>query len=200
MGEVIFQYQSPMRKVVEKLEFICGLSGVKALELFGRKGDWHVIDYAAHVSKLEIWEIDPQYRKDLKRNFPRSKIRIVDSFQEIKKDGDKFDLIVSDNSVYCADGDEYCEHFELFPYVFGRMNSPCILILNINTKPYNFIKGSEWWKRRARFYETDKPDDISFGKIDLQYRKICHQSNRQTGFSFVENRKGDIHYYILEVI
>lgn len=57
------------------------LNNLTAVELFGRDGTWHTHEYSNMVKTLEIWEIDPSYEKELQKNFPTAKIKIVDSIK-----------------------------------------------------------------------------------------------------------------------
>jgi hypothetical protein len=54
------------------------LKDLRALEEFGRDGEWHTADYAPHKASLEIWEIDREYEHALRSNFPNAKVKILD--------------------------------------------------------------------------------------------------------------------------
>jgi len=82
-----------MKQIVRELN----LKGNKALEVFARDGSWQTIQYAPSYKTVECWEIDPKYKKDLKKNVPNAKIKICDSIKQIDKCRSKFDLVVVDN-------------------------------------------------------------------------------------------------------
>ena len=164
----------PIQKVLRLLEERgFSLNSADAIELFGRKGDWHTKYYVDRVSTLEVWEINPDFLADLKINLPMAKIKITDSFKEIKKTSSKYNLIIIDNPQSVYGGGKYCEHFELFPHIFRIAKGPCVIILNVNIQPYNFHKGLVWWERRKIFYHTDDPEKLSFKHVEAHYAEIC---------------------------
>ena len=77
------------------------LKKMDALEVFGRAGDWHTVAYANKVKSLEVWEINRDWKQDLKKNLPAAKIKILDSVKTIleKNNLSKFDLVVIDNPM-----------------------------------------------------------------------------------------------------
>ena len=95
---ILEEHQQPMREVVKRLQtdFDFSLSEADALELFAREGDWQTVSYASHVKTIEAWEIDSQFHEALKRNLPYAKIKITDTWKEIKTTPRKYDLIVAD--------------------------------------------------------------------------------------------------------
>lgn len=122
-------HQKPMHKVLKQMKRRgIDLSTLHALEVFGYTGELHTIYYAPYVSSLEIWEIDPRYEERLKRNLPRAKVRIVDSYEEIKLTPDRYDLVVVDNPM--QNHGNHSEHFDLFPHIYRVCLSPTIVVLN----------------------------------------------------------------------
>jgi len=193
--------KTPMQKVILKLnKRNFPLSLARALEVFGREGDWHTKDYVSYVGSLEVWEINLGFLDGLKRNLPDAKIIITDSFMKIKTTHSKYDLIVVDNpqSTY-GQNNEYCEHFELFPHIFRIAEDQCAIILNINTEPYNFHDDLSWWKRRADFYNTDHPQKLSFNQVKTHYEKICAQNNFNMKWSFLQKRNNFMYYLCFEM-
>lgn len=194
---VLEEHQKPMSEVVEQIEANFGspLSEADALELFAREGDWQTVSYAPHVKTLEAWEINPQFREALKRNLPYAKIKITDTWKEIKTTSRKYDLIVVDSpqGVY----GEHCEHFGLLPDIFRIANDGCVIILNVNVEPYNFHKGSEWWKRRKDYYRTEHPEKLELDTVTQHYKRICQENNVAMKWCFFQQRHTDFLYYFV---
>ena len=97
------------------------LEKLNALEIFARDGTWQTTFYANKVKTLEVWEIDPSWEKDLRKNLPKAKIRILDSIKNIQtyKKFSKFNLIMIDNPMNIYGNEDknmqnrYCEHFDV---------------------------------------------------------------------------------------
>ena len=104
---------SPMQQVLRELRRRgVDVGSLNAIELFGGCAKRHTLDYAGRVAHLEVWEIDPTCEPALHRTIPSATIRIVDTYEEIRKTSDRFDLIVVDNPMSIYGG--HCEHFDLF--------------------------------------------------------------------------------------
>jgi len=175
------------------------IGSCRAVELFGRSGEWHTLFYADLVRTLDIWEIDSAYLPALETNFPAATLKITDSFEEIKRTPKRFDLIVADNPQSIYGERRYCEHFELFPDVFRVANDRCVILLDVNIKPYQFEKGSEWWSRRQAFYRTETPDLLDLGKISPTYDDLCQSSGFTLDWSFTVPRNDFIYYLLLGI-
>ncbi len=189
-----------MKQVIKRLqeEFNFPLERADAIELFAREGSWHTITYAPYVKSLEAWEINPDFYKGLRRNLQRAKIKIVDTFKEIKDVSRKYDLIVIDNSnsTY-GENNKYCEHFDLLPDVFNIANDNCVIILNVNVEPYDFKEGSLWWTRRKEYYKTNHPEKLELNLVAQHYAEICKENNIKLKRSFFQQRKPSYMYYFV---
>lgn len=186
----------PIQRVFEELAAHgCDVSFAEALEVFGRKGDWQTQYYSNLVSSLEVWEIDPELQEELKYNLPKAKIKITDSYEEIKTANSKYDIIVIDNpqSVF-GENDKHCEHFDLFPDVFLIARDKCLIILNVNFEPYDLHDGLVWWERRKKFYKTDFPQKLSAGFIVKHYNNLCKANRFHTDWAFFTKRNTHISY------
>ena len=173
-----------------------------AVELFSRCGDWHTIAYASQVSSLEAWEHDPIFEKCLKMNLPMAKIKITDSYKEIKKTRKKFDLIVVDNPWSMHD--DHCEHFDLFPDIFRVAKNSAILVLNIipefSSKIIKEIPSfkDQQFRHRISFYKTDKPEKISFNRIVRTYKNLITTNGFSLEWSFFQKRSF-VYYLVLKI-
>jgi|WetSurSiteA1Bulk_404760.scaffolds.fasta_scaffold00959_4 hypothetical protein len=191
---------NPIQKVLEILQLHgFDLNSAYALEMFGRKGDWHTKFYANQVNKLEVWEINPEFLPELRSNLPQAIIKTVDSFEEIKTTSSKYDLIVIDNPQSIYGEGRYCEHFELFPDVFRVCKDECAIILDVNIEPYNFHDGIEWWKRRKDFYNTNSPDKLSFDFVTEHYKKLCKINNFHIKCNSFVPRNAFMYYFVLYI-
>lgn len=199
-GATLEKHQKPMREVVKRLEteFDFPLSEAVALELFAREGDWQTISYASHVKVLEAWEINPQFYEALRRNLPQAKIKITDTWKEIKVTSQKYDLIVADapQGTYGENG-EHCDHYGLLPDIFRIANDGCVVILNVNVKPYNFYENSEWWKRRKEYYKTEHPEKLGFDAVTQCYKEICQENEVILQWCFFQQRHVRYLYYFV---
>jgi hypothetical protein len=208
---------SPIERVLEKIEKRdVHLKTLDALEVFGRDGKWQATCYGPLVNSLEIWEIQEKYREALKTNLPGAEVKITDSFQEIRRTTKKYSLVVIDNSMgtYLDDPipggvvTTYCEHFELFPDVFQVLKDSAILIVNVipwanvaSREKYPDLFNKTQLERRAQFYNTTSPDDISLEKLEETYQQLAKQNGFNLDWSFSEQRGGTgiVYYLVLKI-
>lgn len=144
------------------------LSCKDALEVFGRKGDWHTVDYADGIRSLEVWEIDSEHNTDLRRNLPNAVVKNVDSIQFSREPQNvgRFDFVVIDNpQALYGPNNEYCEHFDVLESGCAMLRPGGVLVFNVNIRPYDFEKHPEWKRRREEFY--GKPDTASLSLEEL---------------------------------
>jgi hypothetical protein len=214
----MIQPATPMEKVMAELvRRKIKPSEMRALEVFGRDGRWHTQCYARHVKTLEVWEIQDQYRELLEQNFPAAKVKITDSFREIKVTENKYNFIVVDNSLGTFRDDPvpggvvstYCEHFELFPDIFRVAMDSTIIIVNIIPESneaarikYPLLFNEEQLVRRRAFYNTLTPEKISFDQMVGTYRRLAAENGFKLESSFLQQRgaTGIGYYLVLKII
>ena len=182
-----------MKKVVKilKLKGI-DLSKMKALEIFAREGDWQTLSYADKVASLEAWEIDPSFKKGLKKNLRNAKIKITDSIKEISKKANfyKYDFIVVDNPQYCYGPKlEHCEHFSVIPKIAKLLNNKGVIIFNINKQPFGFDTLPLWQNRRSDFYGVKDTSKMSVNWLLDFYKKLFMKFGYKTKIRFNVPRK-----------
>jgi len=180
------------------------LSTLHALEVFGYTGELHTIYYAPYVSSLEIWEIDPRYEERLKRNLPRAKVRIVDSYEEIKLTPDRYDLVVVDNPM--QNHGNHSEHFDLFPHIYRVCLSPTIVVLNTIPKiddadqvDYPNLFNEVHLARHRAFYGTDHAEKISLSTIAGTYRRLAAADGFHVEWSFFVKRTS-VYYFVSKIV
>ncbi len=185
----------PIEEVFAKLrESDFAVSTARALEVFGRCGDWHTRYYQPLVGSLEVWEIDPVYREALQKNLPNAVIKITDSYREILNTTDKFEIIVIDNPQSIFDDRQFCEHFDLFPEILRISADTACVILNVNFQPYNFQPGSPWYQRRQEFYATDNPEKLKIDEVIETYKRIAVDNGFTWNYAFLVPRNSFISY------
>ena len=112
---------TPMQMLVSVLQAHRYLpSEVIALELFGMHGLRMSIDYASICSYLEFYEINPIYARFARSFIRNGKVINRDSIEMLtsrKLLRSRYNLIISDNPLASPYGENYYEHFEIFPHV-----------------------------------------------------------------------------------
>lgn len=167
------------------------LSKMKTLEIFARDGSWQTTAYAEKVKSVEAWEIDQIFKKDLRKNLPKAKIRIIDSIKEIrnKNNFSKYDFIVVDNGQGCyGNKNQYCEHFDVVPQIAKLINNEGVIIFNINREPFNFDNFPKWQKRRNIYYNRKNIRKLSLKWLLNFYKKLFLNFGYKTSFSFSVSR------------
>jgi len=141
-----------IRQVMKAISERADPAEMDALDPFAREGDRHTCYWSPLVRSLTLWEILPQHEKALRRNFPEAVIKITDSYEEVKRTDQRFDLIVIDNDMTRTD---HVEHFDLFPEIYRMLNrGPVYMVRNVIEDPY-LHRGwapEEVNEARKRFY------------------------------------------------
>jgi len=207
---------SPMHQVLRELKKRnVRLKDLHALEVFGGTGELHTVNYAPQVSTLEVWEINSKCEKLLRRNLPMAKVKITDSYKEIKKIKKKYNLIIVDNSY--VPNEDHFEHFDLFPDIFRVAMDSTIVILNIipeindaALKAYPFLSNKVFLARRKSFYETNHPEKLSFDELVKAYKKKITTNGFSLEWYFFQKRsfiyfikyfikRGFVYYIVLKI-
>jgi hypothetical protein len=190
---------SPMRRLCRQLrERGVDLGRLRALEVFGDDGTRHTLDYAPMVASLDIWEIQSDREATLRKNFPGAGIKIIDSFEEVKRTPNRYDLVIVDNWVGSL-FDGHCEHFELFPDIYRVITDDGILVINVVPRldeevrrrfPTMFKPSmvAEHLERRRDFYGTDHPEAVSPEQMLTVYRKLAAENGFDIEWSVLQPR------------
>jgi hypothetical protein len=200
---------SPMQKVLRELRRRgVVLSQLRVLEVFGEDGSKHVQDYARLVRSVEIWEIDPQMEQPLKRNVPGATVRIVDSYEQMKKTDSRFDLIAIDNFPEAISFGRW-EHFDLFPDIFRICSNSAILVSNVMPKyddehrryfgeVFNRDDVPAHIAARRAFYRTENGENIDRDQMMGVYRAMAEASGFEVEWHFFQPRRY-IDYLVFKV-
>jgi len=162
----------PMQRIIKKLKNKgIKLNKLSLLDIFAGNGNMTTIDLYNIVENLELWEINKKFEHVLKSKMPNSKIKFVDSFNEINQIQSKYDLILIDSWPRISFGQ--AEHFNLFPKVFDILNDNGILIILVMPE----INGNSVSKKllniRKLFYSVDDPKNIPLNKMIKTYTKFA---------------------------
>lgn len=175
------------------------LAEMDAVEVFGRKGDWHTIDYADRVRNLEVWEIDPGFNSDLKQNLPGAQIKNVDSIRYIKqpRNDSRFDFIVIDNpQSRFGPEDAYCEHFDILLPSLKALRPNGVVVFNVNIRPYDYDLHPEWRRRREEFYGRVDTDSMEIVSVIEFYGKVFDRCERKVTYCEHYARNDFLHYLV----
>jgi hypothetical protein len=181
---------SPMQRVLRELRRRgVDVGSLNAIELFGGCAKRHTLDYAGRVAHLEVWEIDPTCEPALHRTIPSAAIRIVDTYEEIRKTSERFDLIVVDNPMSIYGG--HCEHFDLFPHILRLASDSAIIVINVipkvsaaAQKKFPYLFNEQHLDMRRRFYEVNQADNLSPAQIVSAYERETRITDFQLEWNF----------------
>jgi len=196
-----------MQRVLRELEWRrIDLGDLRAIELFGGSGAFHTLDYAPRVKSLEVWEINPELEARLAGNLPEAKIRITDTYSEIKDASKRYDLIICDNPMSLhGSGDGHCEHFDLFPHIFRIAADSAVLILNIiprldnrARKRFPYLFNETQLAARREFYCVEHPENISPDIMISIYTKLASESGFTVEWTFLQ-RRHFVYYLVMRI-
>lgn len=207
-GYTVFgQRHIPMLRLLDELRRRgVRVEDLDALEIFGRDGLDHTTTYGGDVRSLEVWEIDEDRRAELEKNLPGASIKIVDSYEEIARTPNRFDLVVVDNAMGLYGG--HCDHFDLFPdEIFRIARDECVLALIVipridaaTLRHFPELSDPAYLARRAAFYGVEDAADIPRGRIVETYRGFVERSGRRLDWSFLMKRSGaGVDYLVLKI-
>jgi hypothetical protein len=152
--------QTPMEMQINLLNAYSYLQKpIIALELFGMHGLWHTIDYASICSYLELYELNHVYAIFAKKFIKNAMVVEADSINVVlnnKLKKKKYNFIVSDNPLGSPFGNNYFEHFDLFPEIIDYVEDEGVLSLNfIYNDLYSLSKQHS--EKRTEFYGNGNP-------------------------------------------
>jgi hypothetical protein len=195
---------SPMQRLLRRLRRQgVELGSLNGIELFSGSGKRHTLDYASRIGRLEAWEIDPTCEAMLRRNVPNAAIRIVDTYQEIRRTSEHFDLIVVDNPATMHGG--HFEHFDLFPDLFRLAGDSAVVLINVipriaaNT-PTKFpnIFDERHLAARRQFYKAEQPENLSWTDIVSAYRQCAQAAGFEWEWS-IRVRRHFVYYFAFKI-
>lgn len=168
---------------------------LSGLELFAGDGSQTLVLFAKHLKNLEVWEFNPKLESRLRLKVPDARVRIVDSYHQIRETPDKFDWVSADSWTGMTPGREYCENFELFPSVFRLFKPRAYLILNLlpelnvgrlQSSGYEFL--DQHLQRRRDFYRWDNPEKIPIEHMVRIYEELITSNGYRLDWWFSVER------------
>jgi len=187
-----------MEQIVNSLlESGIDMSDFHVLDFFAREGDWLTFSYTKHVKKIVAWEIEHKYFENLKINLPNAEITIGNSFDLIKNETRKFNMIVVDNPNGCyGDQNQYCEHFDAINSISKNMKNDCIVFFNVKSKPFNYKDNSRWQERRNQFYGLNDSSDLQLNFFNKFYYDLFEKMGYNVKLSKLIERKQEKNLYL----
>jgi hypothetical protein len=214
MINIVPRWEKATNELINKLESKgIDFNKFSAIELFGRDGSWQTKLFGEKVNKLEVWEINKKFEKELRKNIPKSKIKIINSIKALQenKKFQLFDLILIDNpnNTYGNNDDiltseKYCEHFDILGNIGKLINKEALVIFNVNRNPFNYSKFPDWKKRREIFYGIKNTENITIEKLLIFYEKFFKKIGFETIFHvnvirvYVEGNDTN-HYFAFQI-
>lgn len=194
-----------MKRVLGKLNEnpSLALDKMTGLEFFAREGDWQTVYFSDAIKDIYAWEIDNQFEDMLNKNLPNAKITIGNSYELISKCSEMFDFVVLDNPQgnYGMDN-EFTEHFKALPLILNALkkDTSCIVMFNINSKPFNYDDNPEWKKRREDYYGVQNTDNLDLDFLKNFYKNLFENLGCTVENSFIESRNPEyLHYMVLQI-
>lgn len=188
------------------------LEKLNALEIFARDGTWQTTFYANKIKTLEVWEVDPSWEKNLRKNLPKAKVRILDSIKNIQtyEKFAKFNLIMIDNpmNIYGNENENiqnrYCEHFDVIKNIDKIMDNESIVVFNVNRCPFDYDKFPIWKNKREKFYGNMNSGNMNQDFLFDFYEKLFKKSNFKTLFKFsvdrmLNDRINSVYYFVYKL-
>jgi ribosome-associated toxin RatA of RatAB toxin-antitoxin module len=189
----------PVYQVIEQINKRFPLKDCHALEAFAYTGAWQTRAYKHFPAYLEAWEIDPACEAALKRNLPAAKIRITNSFEEVKRCTKKFSFINVDTHQGLFG--EYCENFEFYPLIFHVAADNCVVNLNVIPhasaswlKKYPDLFSAQHLARRKEFYQVADPSQVTLEQMLRRYGDIARENGYEIQWHYYKKRT--LTYYL----
>jgi hypothetical protein len=203
---------TPMQGVLKELvRRGIRVESLVALEVFGGSGTHHTKDYSSRLSSLEVWEIDHRKEAVLKRNLRGAKVKVTDSYREVKQTTGRYSFIVVDDPSGIYDG--HVEHYDIFPNLFRICSDSSILIINVfpdfessDLRSVPAVERDLILSKRKDFYKTDVPEFVAFEHMVETYKDIVESNGFYLEWYFFRKRPmwnipqtSTVHYLTLKI-
>ena len=142
-----------------------------ALELFGFIGTSTTMDYQDLAEYIEMWELNPYYAAEAKKNIPKATVVCGDSIKTIKEGEvlrkDYNFIVIDPNSASTFDDGSY-ESFGVFNHTLKYIADEAVIFVTIysNLKKYASLYGNsvkdldpKWINARKEFFQMENVID-----------------------------------------
>lgn len=163
------------------------LQDARVMDLFSRNGVLTIHNYHDVVESIDAFEIEGQYSRPL-IDYGNVRAVIGCAYKNLEALTKTYDVIVIDSPQglhTSADGEVHAEHFDMLKQVGRFVDGSAVICLYCNKTPYNKAEiqadgivddyseydFDEWMKKRADFYKTCDPQDISEEFMVEAYRQ-----------------------------
>ncbi len=166
-----------------------------ALDLFGFIGTTTSMDYSHLTEYLELWEINPYYAKEAKKNLPNAHVVCGDSIQAIKTGKllrKEYNFILIDANVLSVFPDGSYESFGVFPYALNYLADEAVIFVTIFSNLEECVKqyggtmdeiDKNWIQARKDFFQLDNVIDARGIDYLKSFEKIIKEKNLNLVFS-----------------
>jgi len=182
-----------------------------ALDLFGFVGTTTTMDYAPLADYLEMWEIDPYYAKEAKKNIPSANVVCGDSINAVKTGllhRKEYNFIVIDANVHCAFADGSYESFGVFPYALNYIAHETVIFVTIFSNVNEYLKlygkpqeqaDKNWIQARKDFFQLDNVIDARGIDYLKGYERLITEKNLVINYSQFINRNDCVGFGVFVV-
>jgi predicted RNA methylase len=135
------------------------LSQARALDMFARNGQLTVSKYAGKVRSVDAWELGAEHAEALAAIDPKVIVKIGCSYLNASMFEGRYDMIVIDSPQGAHkdfSGAVRFEHFHAIQQVKKLAKDRCIVVLYVNTAPYNRDTDGDFGYDQYEEYDFDK--------------------------------------------
>jgi hypothetical protein len=182
-----------------------------ALDLFGFIGTTTTMDYQHLAEYIEMWEIDPYYAKEAKKNIPKAHVVCGDSIKAVKEGNllrKDYNFMVIDANVSSSFNDGSYESFGVFPHALNYLADKAVIFVTIfsNLKEYLNLYGDNidkidknWIQARKNFYKMENVIDARGIDYLKGFEDIILQKNLKLEYSNFINRNDYVGFGVFVV-
>lgn len=191
-----------MRRVLYEIADQCGRPAkeLDALEVFAGTGKHQLRFWAPRVKSVEAWEIRPERIAELGKNVPNATIKQVDSYEEIQRTANTFDLVSVDGNVHSTG---HTAFLDMLPLVYRVLRDDAFLVVTIFTNlPGYLVKRKtkaelrrEIEEEYGRFFESDDLIDMPFDHINQKLKEHAYRCDFHTLWTTILKRSDFVAYY-----
>ena len=182
-----------------------------ALDLFGFVGTTTTMDYAHLAEYLEMWEIDPYYAKEAKKNIPKAEVICGDSINAVKTGKllrKNYNFIVLDANASSPFNDGSYECFGFFEHTLNYIADQTVIFVTIFSDLGKYLNlygralenvDKNWIQARKDFFQLDNVIDARGIDYLNAYERVIRQRNLEILYSQYINRNDYVGFGVFVV-